>query len=289
MEIRGSGLTVWYDAPDAPAPPAEAPANETAMLIVGMEPAHVHNTVQVLYRLNNGPQLSLRAAQKATSPAGGKQYFQAVFPYAPPGSEITYGVIARCVGKQVGVADGGPLPSSFKIQPGGAHPAAPASPSMDVPFPFHMELITRAKFKLTSEPEVIGVTPDGLHVNFLLAKGTCQGKHLQGEVSQHGGDWMTVRTDGVGIPDIYVTVVTAESSLILMKCTGKVDLGPNGYIDAIAGKFPPWAPVIIEGYFLGSEAKYAWLNRLQIVGVGFVKMKELLVEYDIYGILSILG
>jgi hypothetical protein len=285
MEIRGSGLTVWYDTPDAPAPQAKAPADETAMLTVGVEPSHVHNTVEVRYRLNHGPELRIRAAQAQASASAARQYFQAVFPYLPAGSEVAYGVIARCVGRRAGVVDGGPLPSSFTVE-SAPSAAAPAAVSGSVPFPYRMELITRFSIKLTSAPEVIGVTPDGLHVDFLLAEGTCQGKHLEGKVSQHGGDWMRIRPDGIGIPDIYVTVITPEKSLVLMKCSGKVDLGPNGYDNAVAGRFPPLAPVIVEGYFLGSEARYAWLNRLQVVGIGWVKMTELMVEYDIYGVCS---
>ena len=286
MEIGGNGLRVWYDTPDAPAPPNAVRADSPLLLTVGVSPAHPSNTVEVRYRLNEGPELRLRAAPTHTDYTSGKQYFRAVFPYLPPDSEAAYGVIARCAGKRVGILDGGPLPSSFTVHPPASAPV-PVQVSSNPPFPYHLEPITRATFKLTSMPEVIGVTPEGLHVDFSLAEGACRGKHLNGDVSRHGGDWMRIRTDGVGVPDIYVTVITAEKSLVLMKCSGKVDLGPNGYDDAIAGRFPDVAPVVVEGYFLGSEPEYAWLNRLQIVGVGYVKMKELRVEYDIYGIRSL--
>jgi hypothetical protein len=291
MEFQENGLRVWYETPDAPAPPNTVRAGTPLVLTLGVSPAHPSNTAEVRYRLDSGPELALRATLLRTEYAGGRQYFQAIFPYLAPGTAVEYGPLVRCAGRRAGVAPSGQLPSSFLVAPDSARPAA-AAPVGDEhftpePFPRRMEYLARSEIQLARQPEVIGDTPDGLHLDFPLAGGAAQGPRLNGIYGQFGGDWMRVRTDGVGIPDIHATLHTTDGALIMVHASGRFDLGPDGYANASKGTYPPKPPLVLSIAFLSASPAYNWLNRTQCVGIGYVTMAELRVHYDVYGILSL--
>src|SRR6185503_14135752 len=63
-------------------------------------------------------------------------------------------------------------------------------------------------------PEMIGAVPEGLRVNFYNAGGTVGGPRIRGKVRPVGGDWMTVRPDGVAVVDVRVTFETDDGALI---------------------------------------------------------------------------
>jgi hypothetical protein len=51
------------------------------------------------------------------------------------------------------------------------------------------------------EPEVIGPLPEGLRLNFYITGGTFEGPNCKGTLLPVGADWLTIRTDGIGILD----------------------------------------------------------------------------------------
>src|SRR5450755_75204 len=176
MEFRESGLRVWYGTPDAPAPPGTVAAGRLLVLTLGVSPAHPCNTAEVRYRVNSGPELALRASLLRTEYASSRQYFHATFPYLPAGSAVEYGPVVHCAGRRVGVAPSGPLPSSFVVAPDSSRPPS-ASPeeaghSTEQIFQRRMEYLARTEVQLAARPEVIGDTPDGLHLDFPLVGGT---------------------------------------------------------------------------------------------------------------------
>ncbi len=59
---------------------------------------------------------------------------------------------------------------------------------------------------LENPPEVIGPVPEGIRANFYVTGGEISGPRLQGTVRPVGGDWLTVRTDGMGILDVRATL-----------------------------------------------------------------------------------
>ena len=65
-----------------------------------------------------------------------------------------------------------------------------------------MEHICHMRGDLRNPPEVIGETPEGIRVNFYVTGGEITGTRLNGKVLPVGGDWLTLRRDGVGILDV---------------------------------------------------------------------------------------
>ncbi len=55
------------------------------------------------------------------------------------------------------------------------------------------------------------------------------GPKLRGKMLPGGGDWLTVRTDGVGILDVRATIESDDGALIYLAYTGVGDLGEDGY------------------------------------------------------------
>ena len=56
------------------------------------------------------------------------------------------------------------------------------------------------------KPQMIGPFPEGIRAIFYVTKGEITGPKLRGRFLPGGGDWLTVRTDGVGILDVRATL-----------------------------------------------------------------------------------
>src|SRR5689334_10248021 len=109
--------------------------------------------------------------------------------------------------------------------------AVPArrTPTQPMP-PFKFELEHRFSFgaPLESAAEVIGPVPEGIRANVYCKGGDITGPKLKGRCRAVGGDWLTVRTDGVVVLDVRTTLETHDGALIATSYTGIGDLGPDG-------------------------------------------------------------
>ncbi len=81
---------------------------------------------------------------------------------------------------------------------------------------------------LTS-PEVVGPIAEGIRVNFYVTAGEVSGPKMRGRLRTVGGDWLLLRTDGVGLLDVRATLELDNGALIYTTYGGVVDLGPDGY------------------------------------------------------------
>lgn len=288
MEFSGSGLSAWYGTADAPAPAGRTPSFSPAAIVVGVKPVSASNAVSILYRENDGCERNVRAMLWRTDYDTGRQYFRALMPAGTPGSKIEYQPVIFCAGRRITTPS--PFPSSFYVSH--ENPSASrATPTETLqlgsrPFEYNMEHITRVVVQLSKRPEVIGNTPDGLHIDFLVEGGVLRGQKLTGSFHPNGGDWMRIRTDGIGLTDILATIKTADGALILMEASGKFDLGDDGFNRALTANYPKTGPVVLNPSFLSSDSRYFWLNRLACVAIGFVDMTALQVHYDVYGVHS---
>ena len=79
------------------------------------------------------------------------------------------------------------------------------------------------------KPQMIGPLPEGIRAIFYVTKGEITGPKLRGRFLPGGGDWLTVRTDGVGILDVRATLESDDGALIYIAYTGVGDLGEDGY------------------------------------------------------------
>jgi hypothetical protein len=133
-------------------------------------------------------------------------------------------------------------------------------------------------------PEVIGPVAEGIRTNFYITGGTVEGPKVNGKVLPVGGDWLTLRTDGVGILDVRATIETQDGALIYSTYSGVADLGEEGYQKFLQQDLPAVVQLRITPRYSCAHPEYAWLTRCQCVGIGEVNMGTLEVSYDIYAI-----
>ena len=150
-------------------------------------------------------------------------------------------------------------------------------------FDYEMEHIFSYTVTL-DPPEVIGPVPEGIRANLYVTGGEVSGPKAQGKIKPVGGDWLTIRTDGVAILDVRATIETREEALIYLSYTGVGDLGENGYEAFLRGETPNIVPLRVVPRFLTAHPDYLWLNRLQCLGVGQVNLESSEVAYDVYAL-----
>lgn len=130
-------------------------------------------------------------------------------------------------------------------------------------------------------PEVIGPVPEGIRVNFYVTGGQCSGR-IAGKLRAVGGDWLTIRSDGVGELDVRATLETDDGALIDLAYRGIGDLGPEGYSAFLEGRLPDALSLRTRPVMRTAHPAYQWLQRLFCVSIGSVDFKKLEVTYDVY-------
>lgn len=135
-----------------------------------------------------------------------------------------------------------------------------------------------------AQPEVIGPVPEGIRANFLVTGGELIGPKVRGILRATGGDWVTIRRDGVAILDVKATIETHDGALILVTYSGMIDLGEDGYDRFLRGELPPVTHIRTTPRFFAGHPSYAWLNRLHCLGVGEGHLAENRVCYDVYAV-----
>lgn len=135
-----------------------------------------------------------------------------------------------------------------------------------------------------SPPEIIGPLAEGIRVNVYVTDGEVHGPKMRGRLRRVGGDWLSLRRDGVGVLDVRATIELDDGALIYTSYGGVADLGADGYDRFLAGNPPARVPLRISPRYFTGHPDYLWVNRLQCVGVGEVDMEQLKVSYDIYAL-----
>jgi hypothetical protein len=160
-----------------------------------------------------------------------------------------------------------------------AEPTAPARPEVA------LEHLFSYRLGLHLPPEVIGPTPEGLRVNFYLAGGEISGPRLRGRIRPVGADWLLVRPDGVGILDLRTTYETEDGAVIHAPFSAVIDLGEDGYNALLRGELAPdGTPFRSVPRYLTAHPDYAWLNRLQCLGIGQVFPTRAEARCDVYAV-----
>ena len=149
-------------------------------------------------------------------------------------------------------------------------------------FEYRLEHVFSYVVTLKDPPEVIGPVPGGIRANFYVVEGEITGPRLRGRVRPVGGDWFTVRTDGVGILDVRATFESHDGALIEIAFTGVGDLGQDGYQKFLRQELPLSLQLRVAARFRTAHPDYEWLNRVQCIGVGEINMAPLKVRFDIY-------
>jgi hypothetical protein len=138
---------------------------------------------------------------------------------------------------------------------------------------------------LVPTPEVIGPVPHDLRLNAYYAGGEVWGPRLRGRVLPVGADWLTVRTDGVGIVDIRCTLEAEGGALIYVTVNGIIDLGVDGHQMLLNGQTPPdGTPIRAASRFHTAHPDYLWLNRVSGLHIGQAIGSLGKIEYDVYAV-----
>jgi Protein of unknown function (DUF3237) len=140
---------------------------------------------------------------------------------------------------------------------------------------YHLEHIFTFGATLENPPEVIGPVPEGIRVNFYSLGGEITGPKLHGKSRAVGGDWLTLRTDGIGILDVRTTLESHDGALIAITYSGVADL---------EGKLPPRLTLHVVPRCQTAHPDYLWLNRIQCLGIGEIDMATSYVSYDVYAV-----
>jgi len=148
------------------------------------------------------------------------------------------------------------------------------------------ELEHICSYNATLSPgEPIGPVAEGLRFNAYHTGGEVSGPRIRGKVRPVGGDWLTLRTDGVAVLDVRVTIETHDGALIYAASGGYMDLGPEGYQATLNGQLPPdGTPFRTTARFQTGHPEYQWANRLIYVGIGELHLSVPEVRYDIYAV-----
>jgi len=147
--------------------------------------------------------------------------------------------------------------------------------SLDYLFSYHLKL---------HPPEMIGPVADGIRAMAYVAKGKLSGEKVNGILRPVGGDWITLRPDGVAVTDVRGTIETTDEALIYLSYTGVMDLGENGYQNFLSGQFPLAARIYTTPRLQTAHPNYQWLNRLQCVGVAALDFATLEADFDVYAL-----
>lgn len=290
-------LTLWYGTEDAPAPvDGDAQGRQGVAMTLAVSPVSPLSTVTIRYRVDGGCAQTLRAVRIRSDLGRDVAYYRAVFPDFPAGESVEYLPMVACAGRSApDSATSATYPSSFRLSSGESsdscpelsRPTEPAAwtPSPDR-FPFAVDYLATIRVPL-GQPETIGPTPEGIRVNWYWspAEGVVSGPKLNARVRSIGGDWMTIRRDGVGLMDVRATMETTDGALLWVEYQGYYELGPNGYQDFLNHRLPVCAPTRTTPRFHTASPAYLWLNRVQCIGIGEVTIEsEVAYTYDLYAI-----
>ncbi|KQS03606.1 hypothetical protein ASG11_04525 [Sphingomonas sp. Leaf357] len=108
-----------------------------------------------------------------------------------------------------------------------------------------------------------GTTPIGYRACFPVDGGRVEGDRLRGAVNGGGADWITIRSDGVMMIDVRLTLTTHDGALIGMTYTGLARAKDAAH----AERFRNREVLSFEETFLHTtprfetgDARYSWLN-----------------------------
>jgi hypothetical protein len=133
-------------------------------------------------------------------------------------------------------------------------------------------------------PEVIGPCPGDIRLNFGLTGGEVHGPKLQGKVRPGGGDFASLRSDGVIMVDVRGLLESHDGALIDIAYQGVLDLGPEGYANFLKGVMPAELKIRAAPRLRTAHPAYQWLNRLQCYSIGEADLAQQKARYDVYAL-----
>lgn len=285
MKQTHDGLTLSYDLIDALA--SQKTGERGVSVTATLEPASPNNAVCVEYRIDGGPVRDLRAVAEHIDYQQGIQYFRATFPGLRPGQHVDYRLFGSSAGRRVPGTTTNGWPQSFRVS---TDPDPDLSRRSDSPASVPPDALSRyvlrsefmARVTIAIEPpRIIGPTPEGIRITWNAAHGSVEGPGFKATVVQ-AADWMRIRPDGIGDVDVQAVLETADGAKIMAHYMGTVEFGEDGYQRLLTNNLPKRLRAWTAPRLLTAAPAYTWLNRLQCVGIGEVRLDEMTYVYDLY-------
>jgi len=212
------------------------------------------------------------------------QYFVLKFPSFTKGTTVEYCPVLHRSGRQVPDPASTGFPSRFVLPPA---PAATSARPELVPSTatqrFFPDLEFLAAVTITFDrPDFVGETPEGIRLDYYAIDGTVSGPKLEGRVLARSADHLFIRHDGIAVMRVRAVVRTHDGAMLEVEYTGNIELGEDGYRKALLQEFAPTPPLVVCPRILTGHPQYKWLNRLQCLAVGRVKLAESVLEYDVF-------
>ena len=284
--MQGDASELRIGTPTAGEPPSAVAAGTPQTVTFTTVPGHPSNVVDVAYRVDGGAPLIAHAVPVDPAVHPDSQSFVARLPALASGQRLEYRAELRRAGQLIDAAPAG----GWKVMTAESRPRVdPASPATAIPSPdmaatprFDYSLEFLGALSVRLRPEVLGHTPEGYQINFYVVKGEIRGPRMNGIVRPEGGDWMSIRPDGVGQVHIHITYEMTDGGLVLERSGGVIYVGPDGYERVTRGDFVGVPNVYLTPDYITADPRWNWLNSLQCYGLGHVVMGELRLECDIY-------
>lgn len=169
----------------------------------------------------------------------------------------------------VGLIASGPFVFAQTSAAGSATAAARAQNATGTPTAPTFEYLGTLRAEIGTRT-VVENGPQGTRTIVAVVGGRFEGPRLKASVQPPAGDWITNRADGSYRLDVRLTLKTDDGALILVTYNG---IGHT----TTSGASLRTAPLFETG-----DSRYAWLTRLQAVGVG--ERVGTTVRYDVYAL-----
>jgi hypothetical protein len=297
LKLSNDGLSLWYGTPDAPAPfDDEVMPRQGVSVVVAVQPANPTNRVFVRFRVDRGAVQTAPGRDIRTDYGRNVQYFAVAFPAFYTGQVVEYAPVFMCGGRQCPAAYlADRFRSKFRLEPqkSVASPAPEPALARSSPpargaqvkqtFDAGLAFVATVEVKFR-EPQYVGEIPWGMRINWVIASADVSSSAFHGTMLEAAVDDMLIRRDGMGVVRMRATIKLDDGALLDVESGGYVDFGPDGYRRAVAHDLPDQSPVALAPLISTRHPKYAWLGRIQCIGVGQTHLDDLWACYDIYAV-----
>jgi hypothetical protein len=295
LKLSNDGLNLWFGTPDAPAPfDDEVMPRHGVSVVVAVQPANPTNRVFVRFRVDGGAVQTAPGRDIRTDYGRNVQYFAVEFPAFYTGQVVEYAPVFMCGGRQCPAAYlADRFRSKFRLEPqksvASPVPAlARSSPparggQVKQTFDAGLAFVATVEVKFR-EPQYVGEIPWGMRINWVIASADVSSSAFHGTMLEAAVDDMLIRRDGMGVVRMRATIKLDDGALLDVESGGYVDFGPDGYRRAVAHDLPDQSPVALAPLISTRHPKYAWLGRIQCIGVGQTHLDDLWACYDIYAV-----
>lgn len=145
-------------------------------------------------------------------------------------------------------------------------------------------LLASGTFWFARSWERIGPAPDALVAHHVLSSGILAGPLVPMLVVQSGGEWLTLRGDGVANVEGRHTLRIAAQEFVFARVSGLYDLGDDGFENGLLDDgLQGTARAELAVRFHTASPGYSWLNRLQCLLLGERNFSNSSLTADIYG------